>query len=160
MCKHNLNVKDGKINFVCCQNHCNHTCCGPFVGISDELKSLENRPFDEIVLTTEDYELIFSSGFENFVEKAVSPITGKEYYKMALKEDGTCKALVEGKCSIHDVNPTLCKAFPFYFDMFAGLCAISCEGFSDKNWVDLKDVEPYIEAAKKMYSFWLDFYSK
>lgn len=157
---HNLKIKDGKINFKCCQSNCKHTCCGPFSGISQELKSLDNRPFDEIVLTPEDYERISSSGFENFTEKAVSPVTGKEYYRMALEKNGTCKAFVDGKCSIYKVSPTLCKAFPFYYDMFAGLCAISCEGFSDDVWVDLEDIEPFLNSAKKMYQFWLDFYSK
>lgn len=160
MPEHNLKIKDGKINFKCCQSNCKHNCCGPFAGISDELKSLDNRPFDEIVLTPEDYDGIVSKGFEKFVKKNISPVTGKEYYSMVLKEDGTCEAFFDGKCGIYEARPTLCKAFPFYYDLFAGLCAISCEGFSDDNWVDLEETEPFRKAAEKMYRFWLDFYSK
>lgn len=159
MTQHKLKIKDGKINFVCCQSNCKHTCCGPFAGISSELNNIDNRPFDEIVLTDEDYKAIKEGGYEHLIEKVVSPFTGKEYYRMALEENGTCKAFVDGKCSIYKVSPTLCKAFPFYFDMFSGLCAIDCEGFSDNNWVDLKDVSSFVESAKKMYRFWLDFYS-
>ena len=93
-------------------------------------------------------------------EEGFSEEMQKPYYKMALEEDGTCKAFVGGRCSIHELSPTLCKAFPFYFDMFSGLCAIACEGFSDDYWTDLEDWRPCFEEAKKMYEFWLDFYGK
>ena len=111
--KHQMKICDGKINFCCKMNACKHSCCGPFNGISDELKSVENRPFDEIVLTEEDYRRLCDNGCEHFACEAFSPLNGKKYYKMDLAEDGTCKALINGKCSIHDINPTLCKAFPF-----------------------------------------------
>ena len=84
----------------------------------------------------------------------------KKYYKMALEADGTCKAFVDGKCSIHEISPTLCKAFPFYFDMFSGLCAISCEGFDDNHWTEISSYKSNFENARKMYEFWLDFYSE
>lgn len=155
-----LKMKDGKINFRCKADCCQHTCCGPFAGISSELTNIDGRPFDEIVLTLEDYELICSSGYSDLVEEGVSAVNGKKYYKMALEADGTCKALKNGRCSIYKVSPTLCKAFPFYFDMFSGLCAIDCEGFSDDNWVDIENFKSYIEHAKKMYSFWMDFYTE
>lgn len=160
MSDYELKIKDGKINFSCKMNGCKHTCCGPFAGISSELNNIDNRPFDEIVLTKEDYEEMCSNGYAEFIEEGISKINGKKYYKMALEEDGTCKAFVDGKCSIYKHSPTLCKAFPFYFDMFSGLCAISCEGFSDENWVDIENIKPFLESAKKMYRFWLDFYSE
>ena len=155
-----LKVKDGKINFRCKANECKHTCCGPFAGISSELTNIDSRPFDEIVLTPEDYEIMIANGLDKFIEEGISEVTGKKYYKMALKYDGTCKALKDGHCSIYKHSPTLCKAFPFYFDMFSGLCAIDCEGFSNDNWADIKQFDSFIENAKKMYRFWLDFYTK
>lgn len=155
-----LKIKDGKINFRCKAEHCQHSCCGPFAGISKELCSIDNRPFDEIVLTDEDYRTICEKGLENLVEEAYSEVAKRTYYKMALEQDGTCKAWKNGKCSIHDFSPTLCKAFPFYFDMFAGLCAIECEGFSDEAWSDLDEYKDYIDYAKKMYHFWMNFYSE
>lgn len=158
MSSHPMKIQDGKINFRCKMDQCRHSCCGPFDGISDELKSIENRPFDEIALTDEDYRNICEAGYAHLTEEARSPINGKVYHKMALKEDGTCRAFVDGRCSIYTVSPTLCKAFPFYFDLFAGLCAIECEGFSDDNWVDLSATRSFIQNAKKMYRFWLDFY--
>ncbi len=154
-----LKIKNGKINFCCKMHHCEHSCCGPFAGITGELSSIDRRPFDEIVLTPNDYQILYENGYADLIEEGYSPETGKKYYKMALEEDGTCKAFVQGKCSIHSVSPTLCKAFPFYFDMFSGLCAINCEGFSDDYWTDLKDYSEYFEHAKKMYEFWIDFYT-
>lgn len=155
-----LKFCDGKINFRCKMNNCKHTCCGPFEGISNELTNIDSRPFDEIVLTPEDYIRLIENGYEHLIEESISKVNGKKYFKMALAEDGTCKALKDGKCSIHYVNPTLCKAFPFYFDMFSGLCAIDCEGFSNDVEVDVGECADFIDNAKKMYQFWLDFYSK
>ena len=155
-----LQIKDGKINFRCKTCACQHSCCGPFAGISAELTNIDGRPFDEIVLTQEDFDNLVKNGYAQLIEKDVSKVNGRTYYKMALAEDGTCKAFKDGKCSIYKVSPTLCKAFPFYFDMFSGLCAIDCEGFSDDNWVAIEEFEPYFDCAKKMYQFWLDFYGK
>ncbi len=154
-----IKIENGKINFCCKMSDCEHSCCGPFGGITQDLGNIDNRPFEEIVLTEEDYERLYNEGLLYLVEKGYSQKAQKEYHKMALHEDGTCKAFVNGMCSINEHKPTLCTAFPFYFDMFSGLCAIECEGFSDKYWSDLKNYEGCFEAAKKMYEFWIDFYS-
>lgn len=159
MSNHSMKIKDGKINFCCKMHHCTHSCCGRFSGITSELDNIDNRPFDEIVLTSEDFQKLYENGYAYLIEEGYSEEMQKPYYKMALEPDGTCKALVNGKCSIHNINPTLCKAFPFYFDMFSGLCAIKCEGFSDEYWTDLADYQQNFEYAKKMYEFWLDFYT-
>ncbi len=155
-----MKIENGKINFRCKAENCKHSCCGPFDGISQELCNIDRRPFDEIVLTEEDYRRICEQGYAEFVEEGYSETARKAYYKMALEADGTCKAWKDGRCSIHGFSPTLCQAFPFYFDMFSGLCAIDCEGFSDDTWTDLEEYREYIEKARKMYEFWLKFYEK
>lgn len=155
-----MKIKDGKINFRCKAEHCQHSCCGPFDGISHELCSIDHRPFDEIVLTDEDYRILCEHDCASLVEEGYSAVAQKSYYKMALEKDGTCKAWKDGRCSIHDFSPTLCQAFPFYFDMFAGLCAIECEGFSDDCWTDLEEYREFIDRAKKMYAYWMDFYAE
>ena len=155
-----LIVKDGKINFFCNMFTCKHCCCGPFGGISEELASVDKRPFDEIVLTDEDYEKLFNNGYAYLIEDGYSDGMKKPYHKMALKEDGTCKAYKDGMCSIHDISPTLCKAFPFYFDMFSGLCAIQCDGFRKNEFTPIDNLKPYFENARKMYEFWLKFYTE
>lgn len=156
---HSVKIKNGMINFSCRKHLCQSSCCGPFSGIAADLTSIDNRPFEEIVLTPEDYERIYSAGYINLVEEAVSEHTGKKYFKMSLEPDGTCRALSNGLCTIHGIKPTLCQAFPFYFDMFSGLCAIDCEGFSDDYWTELSNCRYALIAAKKMYEFWLDFYT-
>ena len=156
--KNSVKIKDGMINFSCRMHLCQHNCCGPFSGITSHLTNIEDRPFDEIVLTPADYKKIYSAGHAEVIEEAVSSHTGKKYYKMALEPNGTCKALC--LCTINDIKPTLCRAFPFYFDMFSGLCAIDCEGFSDEYWTELENCNYALEAAKEMYEFWLDFYMK
>lgn len=155
-----IKIKDGKINFFCPKGGCKNSCCGPFAGISQELANIDNRPFDEIVLTPYDYNLLLLNGYAHLIEQGYSEEMDKHYYKMALEDDGTCKAFVDGHCSIHDFSPTLCKAFPFYFDMFSGLCAIACDGFSDDNWTDISQYQECFDNAKKMYEFWMDFYTK
>lgn len=154
-----MKIKNGKINFCCKMDKCKHSCCGPFEGISKEICNIDSRPFDEIVLTKEDYETICEKGFKHLTEEGYSDVMKKPYYKMALESNGTCKAFKDGKCSIHDFSPSLCQAFPFYFDMFSGLCAIECEGFSDDKWTELSAFNVSIEKARKMYEFWLEFYS-
>ncbi len=158
--KNSVKIKNGMINFSCRMHLCQNSCCGPFAGITSHLTNIEERPFEEIVLTPEDYKKIYSAGHAELIEEAYSEHMGKKYYKMALECDGTCKALKNGLCSINDIKPTLCKAFPFYFDMFSGLCAIDCEGFSDEYWTEVENCSYALESAKEMYEFWLDFYTK
>ena len=158
--KNSVKIENGMINFSCRKHLCQSSCCGPFSGIASDLTNIDNRPFEEIVLTQEDYRKIYSAGCIDLVEEAVSQQTGKKYYKMSLEPDGSCRALSNGLCTINNIKPTLCQAFPFYFDMFSGLCAIDCEGFSDDYWMDLSNCHYAFVAAKKMYEFWIDFYSE
>lgn len=160
MAKRTVKIKDGKINFSCRMNFCEHSCCGPFGGITSHLSSIDDRPFEEIVLTPEDYERIYSNGYANLTEEGYSAEMKKSYHKMALEADGSCKAFQDGRCMINSIKPSLCRAFPFYFDMFSGLCAIDCEGFSDEYWSDLELYRGCFEAAKKMYEFWISFYTE
>ena len=155
-----VKIENGKINFYCKMNYCSNSCCGPFKGINNQIGNVDNRPFEEIVLTEVDRKRIYENGFADLIDAGYSIQMQKEYYRMYLESDGTCRAYKNGKCSINSIKPTLCKAFPFYFDMFSGLCAIICEGFSDEYWADLSDYQECFDAARKMYEFWIDFYTK
>lgn len=158
MPEHTVKIQNGQINFSCKMNYCVHSCCGPFSGVAANISSLDKRPFNEIVLTQADYQRLYKHGYADLVERGFSPETGKHYYKMALESNGSCKAFADGHCCINSFKPTLCKAFPFYFDMFSGLCAINCEGFTDDYWTDLSALSGCFEAAREMYAFWIDFY--
>ena len=155
-----IKIQDGKINFSCKMDSCSHCCCGPFHGITDSLSNVENRPFDEIVLTDEDYDRIISAGHFDLIEEGFSETMNRSYHKMALNGDGSCRAWVDGRCTINRIKPTICEAFPFYIDMFSGLCAIMCEGFIDECVTDMKDCASSLESARKMYEFWVDFYKQ
>jgi len=80
---------------------------------------------------------------------------------MRLNEDGSCKAFINGQCFIHDFKPSICRAFPFYIDMFVGLCVVSgsCPGVG-AGWTLLEDIRPEINAAKSIYNFWVNEYDK
>ena len=146
-----VEISNGKINFACLKEKCPNSCCGPFGGVQRGIDSIEGRKFSEIVLTPEDSKRLLASGCAHLIE-----LTDKGKYRMKLHEDGTCIAFVNGKCSIHEVKPTVCRAFPFYIDMFAGLCGIiACPGFGS-GWTKIEDLSEEVQSAKKMYQHWVD----
>ncbi len=145
-----VEIVDDKINFVCLKEECPQSCCGPFGGVQRGIDSVEGRDFSEIILTDEDSKGILASGYSNLIE-----LTDHDNYRMKLLLDGTCSAFVEGRCTVHRIKPTICKAFPLYVDMFVGLCAItSCPGFG-AGWTRIDRLYFEIEASKKMYNYWL-----
>jgi Fe-S-cluster containining protein len=146
-----VEIKDGKINFACLKEECPSSCCGPFGGVQRGIDSVEGRQFSEIVLTDEDTKRLISSGCSHLVE-----LTNSGKYRMKLHQDGTCTAFKDGRCSIHSIKPTLCRAFPFYVDMFVGLCGVTeCPGFGS-GWTQITRLKSEIQASKDMYQFWLD----
>ena len=143
-------MKDGAINFACLREQCPNSCCGPFGGVQRGISSIEGRAFSEIVLTPQNYTDLAGAGYLHFAEK----VEGR--YRMRLLEDGTCSALRNGSCSIHRVKPTICRAFPFYVDMFVGLCGVTtCPGFG-AGFTPLENLKSDFESAKKIYEYWLD----
>jgi len=145
-----IEISDNRINYVCLRQKCPCSCCGPFGGVQHGIDSVEGRNFAEIVLTTDDWRRLMDAGCAHLVERA--PTGG---YRMCLLEDGTCMAFENGQCSINDYKPTLCRAFPFYIDMFVGLCGVTgCPGFGS-GWTPLQRLSSEIEASRKMYDFWI-----
>jgi Fe-S-cluster containining protein len=144
-------IENGKINYTCLMDECLKSCCGPFGGVQKGIDSIYGTEFSEIVLTYEDSSKIISDGFAYLIE-----LMDNEVYRMKLEKDGSCCAFVDGRCSIHSIKPSICRAFPFYIDMFVGLCAVSgsCPGIG-AGWLDLEEINPEIEAARNMYSFWI-----
>jgi Fe-S-cluster containining protein len=146
-----LKVINSRINFTCLKEECPSSCCGPFGGVQRGIDSVEGRKFSDIVLTPEDYSKIVQAGYSHLIER-----TSTGEYRMRLMEDGTCTAFKEGRCSIHQYKPTICRAFPFYVDMFVGLCGVTeCPGFG-AGWTKVEKLQDEVNAAKEMYTFWLD----
>ncbi|WP_133965083.1 YkgJ family cysteine cluster protein [Eubacterium limosum] len=146
------------VDFECKRQFCEKSCCGMYEGMSDKMVSVENRPFNEIILLEEDVELLNSYGFERFYEE--SEDYGNLIYRMKLYPDGTCNAYDNGLCTLQDCKPTLCKAYPFYFDQLIGLCCINCPGIKMEKSLNLENNLPFIQAAIKMQKFWISYYSK
>lgn len=145
-----LKVLNGEINFACLKEECPQPCCGPFGGVQHGIDSVEGREFSEIVLTPDDARRIIAAGASHLLERTAG---GK--FRMKLLDDGTCTAFEDGRCSIHQMKPTVCRAFPFYVDMFVGLCGVTtCPGFGS-GWTPVEDLAREVQAAKEMYHFWL-----
>ena len=123
--KEKVRIENDKINYSCIMGDCPSSCCGPFGGVQNGLDSINGIDFAEITLTPDDSNKLISAGHAHLIE-----LTDKGYYRMRLKVDGSCSAFIEGKCSVHVVKPSICRAFPFYIDMFVGLCTVSgsCPG--------------------------------
>lgn len=146
-----VEIKDGRINFACLKEECPNSCCGPFGGVQRGIDSIEGRQFSEIVLTEDDTKRLLASGCAQLIEHSAGG-----NYRMKLQSDGSCIAFKNGRCSIHTIKPTLCRAFPFYVDMFVGLCGVTeCPGFGS-GWTKVEDLQNEVKAAKDMYSFWLE----
>lgn len=146
-----VKIIDRKINYACLKKECTRSCCGPFGGVMDGIEPIEDKEFCEIALTKEDSERILSAGFSYLVELAPNG-----HYRMVLHGDGSCTAFQDGLCSIHEIKPRICRAYPFYVDMFVGLCATtSCPGF-DAGWTPLEELSSEIQAALEIYEYWLD----
>lgn len=137
--------------FHCLSERCPNHCCGPFSGISDNLRPMNGINFSEIILLPEDVQRIRSIGCADMIEEAPIGI-------MTLKtaEDGTCAALGNGRCKIYEARPEICRAYPLYLDMFAGVCAVTeCKAFGKDITID--QCQGAAETLLKVYQYWIDF---
>lgn len=142
-------------DFSCLESNCTHCCCAEFNGISPHLSSIENRSFSSIILTSDDYKEIVNAGFSELTQTR-----DNGEHTLKTKEDGTCFALVDGCCSIYNVRPTVCRAYPLYIDVFAGLCLqTDCDGVR-KTLESSRDWSCEIESVIKMYKHWIDYYER
>ena len=164
-------LQNAHVTFTCLGTKCQSNCCGPFHGtravlsvlsIQDlgqtvgehDLVSEDVSIFAQIRLTPEDVDRLRSAGLDHLMVYRGS--VGQMDYYLRLRTDGSCAALkVDGSCSIHPHRPTICRAFPFYFDLFAGLCMVeACPGTNSEP-VPIAERSEEIESAIKMYQHWL-----
>lgn len=163
------------VPFVCISEKCPESCCGPFHGMADlaalstpddlgEIITGMDDPqqedhardisiFAQIRLLPQDVTRLRNAGLEHLIVRRGEP-TDPAYY-LRLQQDGSCMALRNGLCSIHAAKPTLCRAYPFYIDMFGGLSMIKCPGV-EKGDMPITELREEIEAALEMYTFWID----
>lgn len=144
-------MKENIKNFCCLGEKCPNHCCGAFNGISVKLRPMNGIKFSEIILLPDDVRNIKAMGHEEMIEKAPNGI-------MVLKtaEDGTCMALKNGRCLIYDARPAICRAYPLYLDMFAGVCAVTeCKAFTEN--ITINHCEGAMESLLKVYQYWIDY---
>ena len=137
----------------CKGSACEKNCCLAFNGISNRIKPFDSDiKFSDIIIFEEDYNNIINHGYQEFVE---IPINGLPRIKTS--SDGVCSAFVDGKCSIYNCRPSVCKAYPFYIDMFVGLCTIKdcCVAPTD---YDINKYADDIRATLSVYKAWIDLY--
>lgn len=166
---------DTPINFRCLAEECPNSCCGPFVGFQQLTAAmrksdlgaargenddgfLDNEAqtiFTLIRLSDADVKRLLNNGLGDMIVRRGT--RDEPLYFLRLKKDGSCKAFGEnGRCTIYGARPTVCRAFPFYIDMFGGLATIaSCPGVGAGR-SKLKDHEAEIAAVRELYTLWLE----
>ena len=108
-----------------CPNHC---CSNKFKGLSQALINEDDSKFVQIQLDDEEVKRIIDKGRKDLIESKDGN------YFLKLNDDFSCSALSNGKCSIYDIRPDVCKLYPYYFDPFCGLCIDkNCPGYFDLN---------------------------
>ena len=147
-----IKINGGMINFKCLGAQCEKNCCGPFHGVNKTIEAIRTKGFHNIYLTPEDKHRLIQNGYGLYIDK-------DEHNRSVIKlnNDTSCTAFCNGKCLIHSIKPSLCKAYPFYIDMFSGLCGIveECPGFG-AGWTPVDKILKDISASIDIYQFWLD----
>lgn len=137
------------IKWKCLKDKCKRTCCGTF----DKQVKLFNKNYcsvnkvsnREILITKDDIEKIKRMKKGQYFKKI-----GSEHY-IKLKRDGSCPYLLKGLCSIYEVRPMLCKSYPFYIDLSAGLIIDKdCPGVG-KGITKIKDLKQYLDPLMDLY---------
>ena len=115
-----------EINFTCLKEKCPNSCCGPFKGMEEHLVSLFGLKLCDIpLITKETVKVIKKLGKQDkiFFHKEL------KIWFIKLNEDKSCPFWKNGLCEIYFKKPLVCSAYPFYIDLFAGICVDkSCPG--------------------------------
>jgi len=137
---------DIEINWRCLREKCPQSCCGPF---SDHLKvyaPLKKIKRDEIIVLKEEIERFKKNKMQAKLVKKDS-----DFYIKLNKKDRSCPFFKKGICSCYQIRPALCKAYPFYIDLFTGINIDStCPGVG-KGWTKLRDRHAFINALALVY---------
>lgn len=118
--------KDGKLQWICLGDKCPKNCCGPFGEEPFVYASVFGIERKEIpILEKEAKELA-----KKFGKESVYRNKKDNGWYLALADNlGTCCFFKSGRCTIYIDRPSTCKAYPFYFDKFMGLCVDkTCHG--------------------------------
>ena len=144
-----VEIRDGRVNFRCLADQCPTPCCGPFQGLGRDVTPCFVSSFADLYLLDEDLTRLIDAGRADLVEH------GPQGYKLKLQPDSSCAAFQNGLCSIHQLRPAVCRAFPFDFDLFAGLVMISkCPGVN-AGWSEPHELAEAVTALRSVYQRWI-----
>ncbi len=141
--------------FICLGGNCPNHCCKDYEGFADKLIPLNGITFSEIILTDEDVERLKAINREDLIIQNSHGIC-----KIRTHEGGICYALMNGKCEVYDARPSICRAYPFYLDFFAGLCALrECPAFSSDITPET-DMKNAVMSLIDVYQYWINLWKK
>lgn len=100
-----------EINWICLKENCPENCCGYFRDRLPNYLSIKGIKHDEI--------LILPKEISGILNKYIVKKKGNHYLK--LKKNRFCPIFANGKCNQFDIRPSVCRAYPFYIDLFTGL---------------------------------------
>lgn len=147
-------MSEGKTSFSSLGAACPNHCCGAYDGISPNLQPLGTVKFSEIILLPEDEQCLRNAHHDHLILVGEDGIA-----RIRTAPDGTCAALENGVCAVYQNRPTICRAYPFYLDMYAGVCRLQeCPGgISEMTPEDYPDM---LKSMLDIYRFRISFYEQ
>jgi Fe-S-cluster containining protein len=130
-----------EINWICLKENCPENCCGYFRDRLPNYKSIKGIQHDEILILPKE---ISSLSNKHIIKKK-----GNHYLK--LKKNRSCPFFANGKCNQFDIRPSVCRAYPFYIDLFTGLnIDITCPGIRG-GWTRIETIKPALMSLIRCY---------
>ena len=130
-----------EINWTCLKEKCPENCCGFFRDRLPDYRSVKGIHHDEIFILPDEI---------GNVPHGVLSRRKKDYY-LKLKKDRSCPLFDAGKCKQFENRPSVCKAFPFYIDLFTGLnIDMTCPG-AGGGWTKVEKIKPLLRALLRCY---------
>lgn len=148
-----MEMSPGKHHFKCLGPDCHSHCCSVYSGFDDRLRSSEGNLFSEIILTDDDVNQITEAGYGELIRSSANG----RHKVISTAPDGVCFALNNGICSIYESRPAICRAYPLYLDMFAGMTEQKECPEVESSGIMKKDSQT-VEALLSVYEYWLDYY--
>ena len=140
--------------FNCLGKDCPNHCCGAYDGITSVLRPLGQVTMSEIILLPQDVRRLIDAGYAQLVREGEDGIA-----RIDTAPDGTCAALVDGRCSVYEYRPAICRAYPLYIDMYSGVCALTeCPAVPPD--MRPEDYPEAMEALLDIYQYWIGRYRK
>lgn len=140
------------IFWFCLKERCRKNCCGPKFNNGTKT-NIFGMSHDQLPLTLEDKNKIVAHCGLGHIQKEAD---GGYYIKF--RKDNSCPFWKEGLCSIEDIKPSICRAYPFIeIDPYFGVTQdMTCPGFEAALQYrrELSD-ETLFEMLKSLYELYM-----